>query len=53
MMAPRRLAFLIYMGSPQSKDGDERLEEKIDFLMGKTEDGERVRRALDEKYPKK
>jgi hypothetical protein len=47
------LAFLIYVGSPQSKDGDERLEEKIDFLMARTKEGEQTLRALDKKYPRK
>jgi hypothetical protein len=48
------LAFLFYIGSPQSKEGDERKEEKIDELLrmlGKQK-GEKIIAALDRKYPK-
>jgi len=27
------LAFLMYVGSPQSKEGDDRKEEKLDFII--------------------
>src|SRR5689334_18570607 len=29
------LAFLFYVGSPQSKEGDERKEEKLDYIIKK------------------
>jgi hypothetical protein len=48
------LAFLFYIGSPQSKEGDERKEEKIDLiikLMDK-EKGETEIKRLDTKYPR-
>jgi len=47
------LSFLWYVGSPQSKDGDDRKEEKIDALLrlqGKK--GETILAALEKKYPK-
>jgi hypothetical protein len=43
----------VVLGSPQSKDGDERLEEKVDFLLGQTEGGKTLQRELDEKYPRR
>jgi len=46
------LAFLFYVGSPQSKEGDERMEEKMDYLIeqiGKKE-GEDLIKKLDTKY---
>lgn len=48
------LAFLLYIGSPQSKEGDERKEEKIDYII-KTIDPEnyaRLMRQWEEKFPK-
>lgn len=48
------LAYLLYVGSPQSKEGDERKEEKLDALlriMNKKE-GEDIIKRLDEKYPR-
>lgn len=47
------LAALWYLGSPQSKEGNDRLEEKIDFLLGQMEGGEMKRTELDRKYPRK
>jgi hypothetical protein len=49
------LAFLFSVGSPQSKEGDERKEEKLEWLMRQVNAEEaRTRIAeLDEKYPKK
>jgi hypothetical protein len=29
------LAFLLYIGSPQSKEGDDRKEEKLDYIVEK------------------
>jgi hypothetical protein len=49
------LSFLLSTGSPQSKEGDERVEEKIDFLLKKIaeKDGVAEIRRLESKYPKK
>lgn len=49
------LAFLLYLGSPQSKEGDERREEKIDALLRflEPQKGERIIGALDRKYSRK
>lgn len=45
------LAFLLYVGSPQSKEGDERLEEKIDRLLEALHpEGKKVITQLDRKY---
>ena len=47
------LAFLLYTGSPQSKEGDERIEEKLDHIL-KTIDPENYDRLIKEwkiKYP--
>lgn len=41
------LAFLLHVGSPSSKESDERIEEKLDFLMSKVEGGEHRRREID------
>lgn len=49
------LALLYSIGSPQSKEGDERKEEKIDMiirLLGK-EEGEKEIKRLDKKYARK
>jgi hypothetical protein len=46
------LAFLWYVGSPQSKDGNDRLEEKIDFILSQTAAGQAKRTELDAKYPR-
>jgi hypothetical protein len=47
------LAFLLYIGSPQSKEGDERKEEKIDHLLEAIlPDGKKVISTLDKKYPR-
>ncbi len=46
------LAFLFYVGSPQSKESDDRKEEKIDqiLLALNPGDGERIIKELDQKY---
>lgn len=46
------LAYLFYVGSPQSKEEDERLEEKIDAILKKLdpEQGDEVIKQLDKKY---
>jgi hypothetical protein len=48
------LSFLFYVGSPQSREGDDRKEEKIDYLIKKLdkENGEREIARLEKKYPK-
>lgn len=48
------LAFLLYVGSPQSKEGNERLEEKIDVLItGVIPEGDQKIKKLDSKYQRK
>ena len=48
------LAFLVHVGSPQSKEGDERKEEKIDRILAAVDrNADRIIRELDEKYPRK
>lgn len=49
------LAFLFYVGSPQSKEGDERKEEKLDEIIKllDPENGQKTIRRLDIKWPKK
>jgi hypothetical protein len=49
------LALLLYIGSPQSKEGDERKEEKLDFIIKKLdpENYNKLMKEWDEKYPDK
>jgi len=49
------LAFLLYVGSPQSKEGDERKEEKLDYIIKKLnpEEYEGLMKEWDKKYPRK
>jgi hypothetical protein len=46
------LAFLLCVGSRQSKDSDERLEAKVDFLLSQTDEGRRTLAALDQQFPR-
>lgn len=48
------LSFLWYVGSPQSKEGDDRKEEKLDKILRalKKKDGEKYIAALEKKYPR-
>jgi hypothetical protein len=48
------LAFLLYVGSPQSKEGDERTEEKLDLILRSLEPdkADTLIAKLDRKYPK-
>src|SRR5687767_9681278 len=48
------LSFLFFVGSSQSKEGDERKEEKLDFLIKKLyeEDAQKILKDLEKKYPK-
>jgi hypothetical protein len=47
------LTYLLYVGSPQSKEEDDRLEDKLDAILKKVDpDGaDRLIRRLDDKYP--
>lgn len=49
------LSILWYVGSSQSKEGDDRLEEKIDLIIQQldSENGKRIIQELDKKYPRK
>jgi ferric iron reductase protein FhuF len=49
------LSILWYIGSSQSKEGDDRLEEKIDLLIQRldSEKGKQIIQELDKKYPRK
>ena len=49
------LAFLFYVGSPQSKEGDDRKEEKLDYILGAVykDEAEKIIKDLEKKYPKK
>jgi hypothetical protein len=46
------LAYLLHVGSPQSKEGDERKEEKLDALIKLVDkqNGEELIKKLDKKY---
>lgn len=48
------LALLWYTGSPQSKEGDDRKEEKLDYILKKlyAENAVEILQELEEKYPK-
>jgi len=47
------LAYLLYLGSPQSKEGDDRKEEKLDeILRAVAKDGDATIKKLDRKYGK-
>ena len=49
------LAFLWYAGSPQSKEGDDRKEEKLDLIIKKLdpENYDKLLKQWKEKYPDK
>jgi hypothetical protein len=48
------LSFLLYVGSPQSKEGDERKEEKLDEILRLLDPkkAETLLANLDAKYPR-
>ena len=48
------LSFLLHIGSPQSKEGSERIEEKIDHLLEKIDpdNAKKVMRDIEERLPK-
>jgi hypothetical protein len=47
------LAFFLFIGSPQSKEEDDRMEEKLDAILHKLApaDAERIIVEIDRKYP--
>jgi len=49
------LRYLLYVGSPQSKEGDERIEAKIDHLLKKVDPqhADEVSRRIEGRYPQK
>jgi uncharacterized protein DUF6766 len=49
------LALFLYIGSPQSREGDERKEEKLDAILRgiNPADAEKVIARLNEKYPRR
>jgi hypothetical protein len=48
------LAFLLYVGSPQSKEGDERIEAKLDLLIKEqVKDGDEKITQIVRRFPKK
>jgi hypothetical protein len=49
------LAFLLHIGSPQSKEGDDRKEEKLDLILRKLDPqrADKLLKDLEVKYPKK
>ena len=49
------LSFLFYVGSPSSKEGDERNEEKLDYIIKKLDPDNytKLMQEWDQKYPKK
>lgn len=48
------LSYLIYLGSPQSKEGDERKEAKLDAILRSInkKEADEVIKHLDKKYPR-
>jgi hypothetical protein len=48
------LAFFLFISSPQSKEGDDRREEKLDIILSKLEPNryEEILKKLDQRYPK-
>jgi len=46
------LAVLLYVGSPASKEGDDRMEAKIDEILRRVDpqNGEKIIRSFDEEY---
>ena len=48
------LAYFWYIGSPQSKEGDDRKEEKLDLILKMIDpkNAEEEIKKLDKKYPK-
>ncbi len=49
-MAVVGLAYFLYLGSPSSKENDDRMEAKIDELLKAQPGGKKLIAKLDEKY---
>lgn len=49
------LAYLLHVGSPQSKEGDERKEEKLDKILQAVapQEAARILADLDQRFPRK
>jgi hypothetical protein len=49
------LSFLLYVGSPQSKESEQRLEKKIDAILQKieSEKAQKIIEQLHKEYPEK
>lgn len=49
------LSLLLYIGSPESKEGDERKEEKLDLILKRIspDEADNLIKELDIKYPRK
>jgi hypothetical protein len=49
------LSVLLYVGSPSSKEGDDRKEEKLDYIIEKLDPDNyaKLLRDWEKKYPKK
>jgi len=49
------LAYLLYIGSPQSKEGDDRKEEKLDHIIRQLDPDnfDKLIKDWEEKYPKR
>lgn len=52
MAGPAGLAILLHVGSPQSKEGDDRMEAKIDAILLAVEPkkGDKLLRDIDDEY---
>jgi hypothetical protein len=50
-----RLSFLLYVGSPQSKESEQRLEKKLDAILQKIEPEKSIEiiEQLHKEYPEK
>jgi len=49
------LSFLLYVGSPQSKESEQRLEKKLDAILQKVEPekAQEIIKQLQKEYPEK
>jgi hypothetical protein len=49
------LSYFLYVGSPQSKEGEERKEEKLDLILKRLDPthADKILRELARRYPKK
>jgi hypothetical protein len=49
------LSFLLYVGSPQSKESEQRLEKKLDAILQKVEpeQAQKIIEQLQKEYPEK